>query len=309
MANNRPSLFATSPVTMWLIVVNFACWFLDFMCRRVGLCDFAQIFGLNYLFSGGFHFWQPITYMFMHGGFDHIFFNMFALLMFGAPLEQYWGRKRYLIYYFVTGVGAGIVQELVWLCMYGVAPVPAVTIGASGAIFGVLLAFGWLFPDVRMFILFIPIPIRARIFVIIYAVVELFLGLGDLSGDNVAHFAHLGGMLFGLILILIWRHKGVEGFGGSGQPSKLSYWWRRKKNEWQNRKDARAATKNQKDGQSTRTFHYQDPVEPTASSSNASKPTYTHEQNVEIERILNKIKLSGYDSLTAEEKQKLFDRK
>jgi membrane associated rhomboid family serine protease len=145
---------------------------------------------------------------------------MFAVLMFGPVLEQEWGVKRYLIYYIICGVGAAVIQEVVWglkiqslLATYSAESVmlnyanQVVTIGASGAVFGILLAFGWLFPNVPMYLFFIPIPIKARWMVIGYAAVELFAGFSSLPGDNVAHFAHLGGMLFGLILLLWWQYK------------------------------------------------------------------------------------------------------
>ena len=140
--------------------------------------------------------------------------------------------RKFLTYYLVCGVGAALVQEAVWALMFQHTfnMLPAlqaadyanrlVTIGASGAVFGVLFAFGWLFPNVPMYILFVPIPIRARIFVIVYALIELFAGLGDmtgLTGDNVAHFAHLGGMLFGWLLLLWWRH---------GMGNDIARWWR-----------------------------------------------------------------------------------
>lgn len=193
-------------ITRNLIIINFACWLLDIVLTNRFHVPLSNLLGLHYFLSPDFHFWQPFTYMFMHAGFDHIFFNMFAVLMFAAPLEQRWGSKRFIIYYLISGLGAAIVQELVWFIFYGQAATMAVTIGASGAVFGVLFAFGWLFPDVKMFIMFIPIPIRARVFVIIYALVELFLGVRGLAGDNVAHFAHLGGMLFGWLTILFWKY-------------------------------------------------------------------------------------------------------
>ena len=140
----------------------------------------------------------------MHAGFDHLFCNMFAVLMFGPILERTWGERKFLLYYLVCGLGAALIQELVWmLFMPGQI---AVTIGASGAVFGILFAFGWLFPDEPIFFLFIPVPIRARVFVIVYAVIELFAGLGNFAGDNVAHFAHLGGMLFGWLILLWWKY-------------------------------------------------------------------------------------------------------
>lgn len=159
--------------------------------------------GLYYVTSPHFHFWQPLTYMFMHANLSHIFCNMFALWMFGPIIENEWGSKKFALYYFVCGLGAAITQEVVWALMGGSA---GVTIGASGAVFGILFAFGWLFPNIPLFIFLIPIPIRARWFVIIYAAFELIAGLAPTAGDNVAHFAHLGGMLFGWLLILCWKH-------------------------------------------------------------------------------------------------------
>jgi membrane associated rhomboid family serine protease len=147
--------------------------------------------------------------MFTHVDFSHFFFNMFAVFMFGRTIESYWGSKRYLTYYMITGIGAGLIQLLV--CYFSI---PAPTFGASGAVFGLLLAFGMLFPNAPIFIMFIPIPIKAKYFVIVYGVLEFFLGVANRTGDNVAHFAHLGGMLFGIILILYWRKKGISNNGG-----------------------------------------------------------------------------------------------
>lgn len=210
-------------VTKNLLLINLICFLADAVFERSGI-SFSHIFGLHYITASGFHFWQPLTYMFMHANFSHIFFNMFAVMMFAPALEERWGSQRFLIYYLVTGLGAAVVQEAVWAMQLqpvlnsldmGMASALAnrvVTIGASGAVFGILLAFGWLFPDVRMFIMFIPIPIRARTLVIIYALIELFSGVAPTAGDNVAHFAHLGGMIFGWLLILWWRYRGYDGF-------------------------------------------------------------------------------------------------
>lgn len=296
MNNHSNTFWGTLPtITKNLIAINFICWLADIaLSRRIGI-PLSHLFGLNYIFSQGFHIWQPLTYMFMHAGFDHIFFNMFALLMFGAPLEQHWGSKRFLTYYLITGIGAGIVQEVVWFGMSGIANAPHVTIGASGAIFGILLAFGWLFPDVKMFLLFIPIPIRARVFVTIYAVCELWLGVASLSGDNVAHFAHLGGMLFGWLLILWWRHKGIEGFSNNTFSSST---WRYRLKSWWTQQKQKFNGNHKKDSS---TYHYQDTKRSEGNS------TSTDQQ--EINRILDKIKHSGYDSLTTEEKQRLYGQK
>ena len=206
-------------VTRYLLVANFIVMMLAALMQRHGI-NLNEICGLHYYAANSFHWWQPLTYMFLHADFGHIFFNMFAVWMFAPVIEQEWGQRRFLIYYLVCGVGAAFIQELVWALMlsnmsasYDIASIAyyssmLTTIGASGAVFGILFAFGWLYPDVPMYIIFIPIPIRARVFVIIYALIELFAGLGSVAGltaDHVAHFAHLGGMLFGWLLILYWK--------------------------------------------------------------------------------------------------------
>ena len=193
--------------------------------QRYGI-DVENLLGLHFFLASDFNLSQLISYMFMHANFQHIFFNMFAVWMFGRVLEQVWGPKRFLTYYLICGIGAGLIQELVQYLEYaftlsnydsvnlgiagGIIPMEEylnmmTTVGASGAVYGILLAFGMLFPNSQMFIFPLPFPIKAKYFVIGYAVLELFLGLG--GGDGVAHFAHLGGMLFGLILIIYWRKK------------------------------------------------------------------------------------------------------
>jgi membrane associated rhomboid family serine protease len=156
--------------------------------------------------------------MFMHANFSHLFFNMFALWMFGNSLENYWGSKRFLFYYLFTGVGAGIIQNIVvafevWQYAQMGADFAqisrfmnyAVTVGASGAVFGLLLAFGMMFPNMMIYLYFL-VPIKAKWFVIGYGVLELISGISG-SSSNIAHFAHLGGMLFGFVLILWWRRR------------------------------------------------------------------------------------------------------
>ena len=206
-------------VTRYLLIANVIIYLLAVVLQRTGI-DLNTLCGLHYVSAQSFHWWQPVTYMFLHANLSHIFFNMFAVWMFAPTIEEQWGARRFAIYYLVCGLGAALIQELVWMMMlsnmsasYGAAILAQYayclnTIGASGAVFGILFAFGWLFPDVPMYILFVPFPIRARTFVIIYALIELFAGLGTVAGftaDNVAHFAHLGGMLFGWLLILYWK--------------------------------------------------------------------------------------------------------
>lgn len=156
----------------------------------------------RYMRVPGFAPWQLVTYGFLHGSIPHVFFNMFALYMFGLPVERLWGTRRFVIYYFVCLVGAGIVQLLVTAFTGQVYP----TIGASGAVFGLLLAFGMMFPNSTIMLLIPPIPMKAKYFVVGYGLLTLFFGVtGTMSG--VAHFAHLGGMLFGFGLIMWWGRR------------------------------------------------------------------------------------------------------
>lgn len=215
------------PVTKNLMIVNALFWLSTVLMAK---WDLVNVLGLHYLGAADFRLYQLFTYMFMHGSFGHLFFNMFAVYMFGRILESVWGSKRFLFYYIVTGLGAAVVQILVWTyaiyqvasangltMMQQIAGDPSVnylvTIGASGAVFGILLAFGMLFPETPLYIMFIPIPVKAKYFVIGYGVIELFAGVANFSGDHVAHFAHLGGMLFGIMLIVYWR-KGGRSDGG-----------------------------------------------------------------------------------------------
>jgi membrane associated rhomboid family serine protease len=203
-------------VTKNIIIVNGIIWLAQFVLfRRAGI-DLTQLLGLHFIASEKFRIYQIITYMFLHDPrfITHVFFNMFAVFMFGRTLEQVWGAKRFLSYYLVTGVGAGLIQLLViFLRMQALAPldmfspVDSVTVGASGAVFGILLAFGMLFPNSQLFIIPFPFPIKAKWFVIGYGLLELLFGVANRTGDNVAHFAHLGGMLFGIFMILYWKKR------------------------------------------------------------------------------------------------------
>ena len=220
--NNTPT------ITKNLIIINLLCFFASIVAGKYGM-DLNDVLGLHYFESDKFRLYQLITYMFMHSGFEHIFFNLFAVWMFGRTLELVLGPKRFLTYYMVCGIGAGLVQEVVQYIEYattlsnytgvdtGLAVIPMeeylnmmTTVGASGAVYGILLAFGMLFPNSQMFVFPIPFPIKAKFFVIGYAVIELLSGLGS-SGDGIAHFAHLGGMIFGFFMIMHWRKKNNNG--------------------------------------------------------------------------------------------------
>ena len=186
----------------------------DFMYRN---------FALFYPTSPFFHWWQPVTHMFMHGGFWHLFFNMYTLYFFGRVLEERWGAKKFLIFYFVTGLGAALVHTGVeWLQMNaGMSQVAegsfvaqskihalkmTPTVGASGAIYGVLMGFAMLYPDARLSLVFPPVTMKAKWFVLIFGGIELLTGITGVGG-GIAHFAHLGGLIFGYFLIMYWKKK------------------------------------------------------------------------------------------------------
>ena len=236
------------PVTKHLIIINFICWLASIVLGS--RFDFNRHLGLHFFMSPDFNIAQLFTYMFLHDttNFAHIFFNMFTLFMFGVTLERSLGWKRFLFYYISCGLGAGLFQELVAFIRYEslvgvfsaedleyirqtggdlfrsgmnwtgdagtmnlILNVP--TIGASGAVYGVLLAFGVLFPNVPLYLFFIPIPIKAKWMVLGYGAIELLLALST-AGDGVAHFAHLGGMIFGLLMLIYWKKKGTIDNGG-----------------------------------------------------------------------------------------------
>ncbi len=228
------------PVVKNLLIINAIMLLATIVLSGTYNIHLTRILGLYYFESEHFRPYQIITHMFMHGGLAHLFFNMFALWMFGRVLESVWGSKRFFFYYFFTGLGSAFLHTIVnfievqsimadldpeqiatvreegaelWATQRnflhsGMAALNRAlnipTVGASGAVFGVLLAFGMLFPNTRLLLLFPPIPIKAKYFVIAYGAIELYLGLTR-PGSNIAHFAHLGGMLFGFILIKYWQ--------------------------------------------------------------------------------------------------------
>ena len=231
---------ALPPVVKNLILLNVLMLLANWASKSVFGTDLTMILGLYFPRSDQFMPIQILTHMFMHGNFLHLFFNMFALYMFGGILENVWGPKRFFVYYMICGLGAALVHETVMMFQYNkvmnlISPdqlqlvlndgasylsegkvftdetmkklqmllnVP--TVGASGAVFGVLLAFGVLFPNTQLMLLFPPIPIKAKYFVLGYGAIELYLAVTQ-PGSNIAHAAHLGGMLFGYILIRYWR--------------------------------------------------------------------------------------------------------
>lgn len=252
-----------TPVVRALLVLNLVVFVLDKF-----IFDLTPLFGLRYVLSNNFHLFQFFTYMFLHADFGHVFFNMFALFMFGPMLEHFWGPKKFLVFYIITGIGAGFIYSLITfyqmydlqgaISAYAANPSPdAFTIfinkyangiyhlnykfinafaenptdpqfikeslsftadlfarksnvpliGASGAVFGILMAFGMTFPHTELFIFPLPVPIKAWVYVTVYGIIELYSGVHATEGDNVAHFAHVGGMIFAYVMIRMWRKK------------------------------------------------------------------------------------------------------
>ncbi len=241
----RPTSFSQLPeVVKNLLIINGLLFLAKISLQDFGI-NLTSILALHQFQSANFMPHQLITHFFMHANFTHLFFNMFALWMFGKVLENIWGGKRFLIYYMITALGAAIIHIL--FCQYQIFELSSKlnsdlisqvinaepnsqisgtaaeilgmqklytlintpTVGASGAVFGILLAFGMLFPNTLLYIYF-AIPIKAKYFVIIFGCIELYLGLSNNPSDNVAHFAHLGGMIFGFLLLKYWQKNKTE---------------------------------------------------------------------------------------------------
>jgi membrane associated rhomboid family serine protease len=197
----RPQLAHMLQVTTTLIVANVAMFLVQLVAPGVVLP--LALWPVGHAPAGvdpGFAPWQLVTYGFLHGGLAHLAFNMFGLYMFGNAIEQVLGGRRYLTYYLVCIVSAAVTQ----LIFAGVTGAYYPALGASGGVFGLLLAYAYYFPNNRLMLLFLPIPIPARVFVVVYGVLELYLGVtGTQAG--VAHFAHLGGLIGGFALLTYWR--------------------------------------------------------------------------------------------------------
>ena len=285
-----------------LLIINALMYLATITLTRFNI-DLSDLLGLHFFKASDFRVYQLVTYMFLHANFWHLFFNMFALWMFGNTLENIWGSKRFLLFYMVCGIGAGLCQELVQYIQYantladyasvntGKQIIPMAeylnmmtTVGASGAIYGLLLAFGMLFPNAMVYLYFL-FPIKAKWFVIGFAVIELITGLTGV--DNVAHFAHLGGMLFGLLLILYWR-KNPAG------PNKNFRKWKDIFQSWKRKSSMKY------------TPYTEVKDEPHAPRSDEDYNYQKAQTERDVDAILDKVAKNGYGSLTDEEKEFLF---
>ena len=301
-----------SPITRNLLIANVVCYLLQLLAGSLHI-DLTDLFGLHFVLADDFRVWQLVSYMFLHGSLTHLFFNMFSLWMFGGLIERTLGAKRFLTYWMVCGIGAGICQEFWQTGQYfveGLNNYPMVntgsaiismgdylnlwtTIGASGACYGVLLAFGMLFPNERIMLLLPPIPMKAKYFVAGYAAIELISAYA--SNDNVAHFAHLGGMLFGWLLRRYWRtsrsrRPAANGWTRWNEPPRTPSLWERITSRLRNRRTEQPGN-----------AHH------TATRQNDYDYNIRRRQEEQrMDELLDKIRQSGYDSLTQEEKQELF---
>lgn len=305
------------PITKNLLIINLIIFMAQLVGEQRGF-DLTRYFGLHFILADHFMPHQLVSYLFLHANFSHLFFNMFSLWMFGCIIERTMGFRRFLTYYFVCGIGAGLCQEL-WqygeylingyghydLFNIGGTVIPASeffnlwnTVGASGACYGVLLAFGMTFPNERIMLLIPPIPMKAKYFVVAYAAIELVSAFA--SNGNIAHFAHLGGMLFGLLLILYWRRRDRRGTSFNGWEN----WRPRQQRSFMERiKDAvrRLFTRRPKMKVSSRNRQFKD------HGADYDYNIRQKEQQERIDRILDKVRRSGYESLTADEKRELFN--
>ncbi|WP_373812967.1 rhomboid family intramembrane serine protease [Porphyromonas loveana] len=330
-------MFKSIPsVTRNLLLINIIVFMLQIvvMQRADGSDLLTEVFGLHFYKAEDFRIWQLVTYMFLHGSWTHVLLNMLSLWMFGGIIERTMGTRRFLTYYLICGIGAGLCQE-VWQLgeyyitgyhlyqgvstEYGVIPMGDflnqwVTIGASGACYGVLLAYGMTFPDERVMLLIPPIPMKAKYFVLVYAAIELYSAFA--SNGNVAHFAHLGGMLFGWLYFRHCRRQqqaaqswGAYGRtvseGGGGTLQHI----RRTVEQW-----GAAAERfvTSLFGNSPSRPSRKEPRGGNGSSSSYSNPDHAYNaqrraQQERIDAILDKVRRSGYASLTEEEKRELFN--
>jgi len=270
----RPTGFRLLPTMVkHLLIINGLCYLAYYVLLNQGIINLNYYLGIWSLSTGNFRIWQPLTYMFMHGSFDHLFFNMFSLWMFGSALENYWGPKRFLFYYLVCGIGAGLLNMLV--------PGVHVSVGASGAVYALLLAFGMIWPNNYVYLYFL-VPIKNKWFIIGMILIELFEGIFR-SSDGIAHFAHLGGMLIGFLIIMYWkRHGGMTG------DFSIKDWFKSLKNRkkytpYEEIRDERRVPRSDEEYNRQRAQKERD-----------------------MDAILDKVAKNGYGSLTQEEKEFLF---
>lgn len=317
--NSNGFLSSIPPVTRNLLFINIILFMVQQLFAQQGGDVLTNLFGLHFFLASDFRIWQVVTYMFLHGSWSHVLLNMFSLWMFGRIIERTMGERRFIVYYFLCGIGAALCQELWQLGQYYVEGLYAypgitdgsrsmamddflntwVTIGASGACYGVLLAFGMTFPEERIMLLFPPIPMKAKFFVVGYALIEAFSAFS--SNGNIAHFAHLGGMFFGWLYFRHWR-KQLRGYRDYGSSRGI---FQRIRSAFQSfgamierivRDLFRSSPRNAPSSQTG-----------TPYESDREYNLRQRRKQERVDAILEKVRRSGYASLTEEEKKELFE--
>ena len=290
-----------TPAVKVILIINVVFYLLTYLITPAvalnGHTDwFLNFNALHPIGSKGFAIYQYLTYMFMHGGWWHLFFNMWSLMIFGNAVEQQIGTKRFWIYYLLCGVGAALVNQLItWMGIIN----PAQLVGASGAIYGVMAAAAFFFPNAKLFIIPIPFPIKLKYLVGFYTLVEMYMGITSI--DGVAHFAHLGGILVGAIILFIWKMQEKQ----RGQRNNYYYSSSTRGSNYD--KDEGFWDKMKKGFGGKRT--------PKMRVTNVRETNYADHQyneqkrqdNEEIDRILDKIRKNGYQNLSESEKATLFN--
>ena len=292
-----------TPAVKVILIINVVFYILTYWVTPLfplgGYPDwFLNFNALHPIGHNGFVPWQYITYMFMHGGWWHLFFNMWSLMIFGNAVEQQVGTKRFWIYYLLCGVGSALVNQLFTVLGF---INPAQLVGASGAIYGVMAAAAFFFPNAKLFIIPIPFPIKLKYLVGFYTLVEMYLGVTSI--DGVAHFAHLGGILVGALILFIWRmmenrqrSRGQNGNYWTSSTTNSNYdkeegVWDKLKSGFGSKRTPKMRVTN------VRETNYQE------HRYNEKK----HQEDEEIDRILDKIRKNGYQNLSDSEKATLFD--
>ncbi len=291
-----------TPAVKIIIIINVVFYLLTYWITPMVALDghsdwFLNFNALHPVGFEGFAVYQYLTYMFMHGGWWHLFFNMWSLMIFGCAVEQMLGTKRFWIYYLVCGVGSALINQL--MTFIGIMP-PAQLVGASGAIYGVMAAAAFFFPNNKLFIIPIPFPIKLKYLVGFYTVVEMYMGIT--SVDGVAHFAHLGGILVGIIMLLIWRQMDKK------KAQRGNNYWTTSTSYGAYEKDKGFFSKMKESFSNKPKMRVYETT--SANDSNAADHAYNarkKEENDEIDRILDKIRKNGYQNLSDSEKAKLFD--
>lgn len=290
-----------TPAVKVILIINVVFYILTYWITPMFALDghsdwFMNFNALHPIGYSGFAIYQYITYMFMHGGWWHLFFNMWSLMIFGNAVEQQVGTRRFYFYYIMCGIGSALVNQL---CTFLGIINPAQLVGASGAIYGVMAAAAYFFPNAKLFIIPIPFPIKLKYLVGFYTVVEMYLGITSI--DGVAHFAHLGGILVGILILFIWKTQGKkQARNGNGWYSSSTgdSHYDKEEGVWDKMKKSFGGKRTPK----MRVMNVREV--------NADDHEYNRKKaqdNEEVDRILDKIRRNGYQNLTEAEKATLFN--